>query len=392
MTRRVPLLLTASAAFAIAALGLAAPAIAQDHAMHDMPGMAMPAKPDAKKAKKKPVSAAAHEGHGAAPADPHAGHDMSAMPAPAAPADPHAGHDMGAARATAPQGDGHAGHDMGAMPATQADPHAGHGTAPASAATANLPQVGTNLPAGNAPAPPLPGDHYADRVYSPEEMARARHQMMKEEGAQTLSLIMFNLAEYQARKGADGYRWDGEGWFGGDINRFVVKSEGAGAFREGVEEAEVQALYSRAIGPYFNFQAGVRQDFRPGPARTYATIGFEGLAPYWFDVGGALFLSTKGDLLARLEGYYDQRRTQRLVLQPWVDLDFAAQDVPENRIGAGLSTAELGLRLRYEITRQFAPYIGVAYDASVGQTARYARADGESATTTNFVAGMRIWF
>src|SRR3546814_2105416 len=112
------------------------------------------------------------------------------------------------------------------------------------------------------------------------------------------------------------------------------------------------------MGPEFDLQAGVRQDFGQGPNRTYATVGFEGLAPYLFEVEGALFLSNKGDLLGRLEGYYDQRITQRLVLQPRVELNLSAQDVPENRLGSGITNAELGLRLRYEITRQFAPYIG----------------------------------
>src|SRR3546814_6564109 len=111
-------------------------------------------------------------------------------------------------------------------------------------------------------------------------------------------------------------------------------------------------------------------DFKPNPSRAYAVIGFEGLAPYGFEVEGAAFLSDKGDLLGRLEGYYDQRLTQRLVLQPRVELNFATQDVPESRIGAGLSDAELGLRLRYEITRKFAPYIGVSYEAKTGQTAQ----------------------
>uniref|UniRef100_UPI00258902F2 copper resistance protein B n=1 Tax=Pseudomonas sp. TaxID=306 RepID=UPI00258902F2 len=115
------------------------------------------------------------------------------------------------------------------------------------------------------------------------------------------------------------------------------------------EEGEVQALYSRAVGPYFNLQAGVRQDFRRGPDRTYATVGFEGLAPYWFDVEGALFLSDRGDVLGRLEGYYDQRMTQRLVLQPRVELNLSAQDVPSSNIGSGVTDAEAGLRLRYEI-------------------------------------------
>ena len=111
-----------------------------------------------------------------------------------------------------------------------------------------------------------------------------------------------------------------------------------------------------------------------------------------FEVEGALFLSNKGDLLGRLGGYYDQRITQRLILQPRVELNLAAQDIPENRIGAGLSNAELGLRLRYEITRQFAPYFGVSWDRKVGATARLARAAGEDAINSGFVAGVRIWF
>jgi copper resistance protein B len=235
-------------------------------------------------------------------------------------------------------------------------------------------------------------DHYADRLFPPAEMTQSRMAMMHEQGGQAFSQVMFNLAEVQVRQGRDGYRWDGEGWFGGDINRLTIKSEGEGVFRQGVESAEIQALYSRAIGPYFNLQAGVRHDFQPSPSRTYATIGFEGLAPYWFEVEGAAFLSDKGDILGRLEGYYDQRLTQRLVLQPRVELNLSAQNVPENRIGSGLVDVELGLRLRYEITRQFGPYIGVSYEAKTGRTADYSRAAGEDPTTTSLVAGVRIWF
>src|SRR3546814_14741217 len=131
---------------------------------------------------------------------------------------------------------------------------------------------------------------------------------MREQGGRTVYQVMFNLAEYQARAGRDGYRWDGEAFVGGDINRFWLKSEGEGAFGDRLESAEVQALYSRAIGPYFDLQAGVRQDFGQGPNRTYATVGFEGLAPYLFEVEGALFVSSKGDLLGRLGGYYQERK------------------------------------------------------------------------------------
>ena len=251
---------------------------------------------------------------------------------------------------------------------------------------------GTDLPPGNAPAPPPPGDWYADRIWSKAEMDHSRHAMMVENGGQKIAFIGLNLAEYQARKGRDGYRWDGEGWYGGDINRLTVKSEGEGSFGEGIEETETQLLYSRAIGAYFNAQAGVRQDFGPGPDRTYAAIGFEGLAPYWFEVEGALFLSTKGDLLGRVEGYYDQRITQRLILQPMAELNLSAQNVRESGIGAGLSDVELGLRLRYEVVREFAPYVGVEWSRKLGDTARFARAVGEDASKFSLVAGVRVWF
>jgi len=265
-------------------------------------------------------------------------------------------------------------------------------TAPAQVSDKPETRSGTDLPPGDAPAPAAPDDWYADRIFSPAEMEESRHEMMKENGARKIAFLAFNLAEYQARKGRDGFRWDGEGWYGDDINRVTVKTEGEGAFGEGVEEAEVQLLYSRAIDPYFNLQAGVRQDVGPGPKRTYATVGFEGLAPYWFEVEGALFVSNKGDILGRLEGYYDQRLTQRLILQPRAEANFALQDVSESGIGSGLSDIELGLRLRYEIVKEFSPYIGIEWAKKTGDTARFARAAGEDADVTSLVAGIRFWF
>ena len=174
--------------------------------------------------------------------------------------------------------------------------------------------------------------------------------------------------EWQPAKSGDRFRWDGEVWWGGDINRLAVKTEGEGAFGDGVGEAEVQALYSRAVDAYWNLQAGVRQDLQRGPRRTYATLGVEGLAPYWFDVEATLFASDKG-VRARGSAWYDQRLTQRAILQPRVEVNLAAQDEPDARIGAGLSSIEAGLRLRYEIAREFAPYVGVSQEWRIGDSA-----------------------
>ena len=271
----------------------------------------------------------------------------------------------------------------------QTDPHAGHDMTGMAAMPGMEPP---DSEIGGAPAPAPPTDHAADAVFGAAQMSGPRKMLRHENGGVPAYSVMFNLAEYRLQQGSDAYRWDGEGWFGGDIDRLVIKSEGSGNFGEGPDDAEVQALYSRAIGPYFNLQAGVRHDFTPNPSRTYATVGFEGLAPYWFEVEGALFLSDKGDVLGRLEGYYDQRITQRLILQPRAELNLAAQDVPENGIGAGLSDIELGLRLRFEIAREFAPYVGVSWDRKLGDTADFARAAGEDPSSTSVVIGIRAWF
>jgi copper resistance protein B len=244
--------------------------------------------------------------------------------------------------------------------------------------------------AGDEPPPPVPTDFAADSVFDPAAMARARAQLQMEHGGSVLSKVMVNLGELQVRDGEDGYRWEGEAWVGGDINRFVVKTEGEGASE--LESAEVQALYSRAVSPYFDFQAGIRQDFQSGPKRTYATVGFEGVAPYWFETSGALFLSNKGEAFGRLEGTYDLRLTQRWILQPRVEANLTGQDVPELELGSGVSDIELGLRLRYEIKREFAPYVGVSFDRKFGGTADYAHIAGKEVEATSFVIGVRAWF
>lgn len=271
----------------------------------------------------------------------------------------------------------------GAAVAAEPDAHAGHDMSPADGADVAIPK---------SPSPAPPKDHMADSLFDPAAMDAARGVLSDEHGGTPLSKVMGNLLEYQARSGgADGYRWDGEAWFGGDINRLVFKSEGEATHGEGVEKAELQALYSKAVAAYTDVQIGVRQDMETAQ-RTYATVGVESLLPYWFEADAALFLSTKGELLARAGGTYDLRLTNRLILQPWVELDFAAQSSRETQTGSGLSNAELGLRLRYEFLREFAPYIGVSHDRTFGRTADFARMMGEGRATTSFVVGIRAWF
>lgn len=370
-------------ACAVPALAWAPGAAAQSadpHAGHTMPA---PAPAPTPKPTPKPTPT---PGPVSGPGDPHAGHVMPAEPAPAS--DPHAGHAMPPPEPEPDVADPHAGHEMPATNAVQ-DPHAGH----AMGATTPGVAAGTDLPAGTGSPPPVPTDYAADAVYGNSAMAMGRHHLVQYHGGQNVFMAILNIAEVKIRDGRDGFAWDGEAWYGGDINRLVVKTEGEGDFGGGgVETAEVQALYSRAIGPYFDLQGGVRYDFRPDPSRVYATLGFEGLAPGFFDVEGALFLSNKGELMARLEGYYDQRITQRLILQPRAELNFAAQSSEEIGVGKGLVDAELGLRLRYDIAREFAPYIGVQYERTFGETRDFRRDEGESTGGWSFLAGIRMWF
>ena len=251
---------------------------------------------------------------------------------------------------------------------------------------------GTDLPAGNSSAPEVPVANAADAVYGTPAMEMGRHHLNEFHGGQKLSQVMVNLAEAQFGKGPTAFEWDAEGWYGGDIDRLWVKSEGEGAFGSSIEKVEVQALYSKAVGPYFNLQGGVRYDVKPNPSRVYAVAGFEGLAPSFFDVEGALFLSNKGELMARLEGSYDQRITQRLILQPRAEVNFAAQNTRAIGVGKGLSDAEFGLRLRYDIRREFAPYVGVQYRRAFGDTRRFLRDEGERTGGWSLLTGVRMWF
>ena len=224
-------------------------------------------------------------------------------------------------------------------------------------------------------------------------MATSRTQLARENGGMRTGMVMVERLEARlpTAGGEDGYLWDAQAFYGGDINRFVLKTEGEGEFGNELEDAEIQALYSRAIGPFFDLQAGVRLDPEPD-TRGHLVVGVQGLAPYMFHVDGALFLSDRADLTARLEGEYDQRITQRLIVQPRLEVELAVQDIPERGIGAGIAKIEPGVRLRYEITRELAPYVGIEYEAALGETADIARAAGEDPEAVNVVIGLRAWF
>lgn len=211
--------------------------------------------------------------------------------------------------------------------------------------------------------------------------------------AEIYTFFQAERLEYKTNEGSDLLVWDLQGWIGGDFDKLWLKSEGEYLSEEGAfEAAELQALYSRAISPFFDFQVGVRHDFEPRPTRTFGVIGVQGLAPYWFEIDAAAFISDDGDVSARLEAEYHLLITQRFVMQPRAELNFAVQDVAELGIGSGLSSAEIGLRMRYEIKREIAPYVGVSWERLVGATADLGREEGENISSASFVVGIRLWY
>ena len=185
--------------------------------------------------------------------------------------------------------------------------------------------------------------------------------------------------------------WEVDAWAGKDLHKIWLKSEGEYVSGE-TEEAELQLLYSRAISPFWDFQIGWRRDIKPEPERDWFAIGVKGLAPYLFEVDAALFIGESDQVGATLQAEYEYMLTQRWVLSPEIELGFHAKDDKETGTGSGLSEAELGLRLAYELRREFAPYLGVNGWSKYGNTADYARAHGEETSDVQFVAGIRAWF
>ncbi|MCE9648401.1 MAG: copper resistance protein B [Parvibaculum sp.] len=231
-------------------------------------------------------------------------------------------------------------------------------------------------------------------VFSPARAEKADHQTADHE----MPGMDDNAIHHAFRFQIDGagndqgglVNWEGSGWIGGDVERLALKTEGE--MQNGhVERSELWALYSRNVATFWDLQAGVRQDFDPRPT-SYLVAGVQGLMSYFLETDAHVFLSTKGDASARLEQSIDLPVSQHLILEPHLKIDFSARDVPERGIGTGLSTAEAGVLLRYEITRKFAPYLDLVYERALGNTARFRRADGEDPGDLTLRAGIRFLF
>ena len=204
--------------------------------------------------------------------------------------------------------------------------------------------------------------------------------------------VIFDQLEGRTGGSATDFRWSGQGWLGTDYDKLWIKSEGFRRSNGSVDDGRHELLYDRAITTYFDLQAGIRSDIDSRPTRNWAAFGIQGLAPLFFNLEATGYVSDQGHLAARVEASYDLLLTQRLILQPEIELNLYSKADPARRIGAGFADIDTGLRLRYEITRKFAPYIGVSYDGKFGQTATFARRAGESTGDVRFVFGIRSWF
>ena len=202
--------------------------------------------------------------------------------------------------------------------------------------------------------------------------------------------VLGDRLEYQ--EDSDSTVYDIQAWYGTTYNRFVIKAEGDIADGT-LEESSTELLWGHALNAYFDTQFGVRLDqYDEGKNRQWLAIGMQGLAPYWFELDVTAYVGDDGRTALSAEAEYELLLTQRLILQPRAELNLYGKDDLDNRLGSGLSDLALGLRLRYEFSRQFSPYIGVEWTDTYGDTADYRRAAGEDTSGTQFVAGLRFWF
>ncbi|MEN5046711.1 copper resistance protein B [Pseudomonas koreensis] len=205
------------------------------------------------------------------------------------------------------------------------------------------------------------------------------------------SYFLADKLEWQNADDGSALAWDLSGWIGGDIDRLWLRSEGERSNGK-TEDAELQALWGHAISPWWDVVSGVRQDFKPGAPQTWAAFGVQGMALYNFEAEATAFLGEGGQSALRLEGDYDILLTNRLILQPTAELNVYGKNDPQRGLGSGLSNTETGLRLRYEIRREFAPYLGVTWHRTYGNTADYVREEGENRSEARLVLGVRLWF
>ena len=287
--------------------------------------------------------------------------DHSTHPSQPSPATTHEGHAQPSAQ---PSVEDHSQHGP-------ANEHAGHSDA-------------NNEP--TAPhVPPDPPSHPM-RDMSEEEMI----ELMEMNDNETYFMLRADSFEWRDTDAGDVFSWDAQAWYGGDYTKLWFETEGE--LHEGDVESRNELLIDRVVARWWSVQAGVRYDIREGPSRDWVAFGVQGLAPYWFEVEATAYVGEEGRTALRLSAEYELLLTQRLILQPEIEFDVYGKDDEENLIGSGLSDAEVALRLRYEVRREFAPYVGVSWQRRFGNTADLVEAAGHDRSELQWLAGARWWF
>lgn len=248
-----------------------------------------------------------------------------------------------------------------------------------------------NMQGGSAPDDARDPHAYSDGYTLTEgPYAQAGPRQLKMADEHAFWAVLGDRLEYNT--GSKSTVYDLSGWYGTTYDRFVVKAEGDIANGR-LEESQTDLLWGHAVSAYFDSQLGVRFDqYDEGKNREWLALGMQGLAPYWFELDMTAYLGSNGRTAFTIEAEYELLFTQKLILQPRVEMSLHGKNDPDNGVGQGLSDISAGLRLRYEFTRQFAPYFGVEWSGAYGNTADYRRTAGEQAKDTQFVAGLRFWF
>jgi copper resistance protein B len=234
-----------------------------------------------------------------------------------------------------------------------------------------------------APAPPETPMH--------DMSQREMTQMMEMNDAAALGKLLVDQLEWRDGDGTNGPAWDAQAWYGTDYNKLWFKT--AGVHLDGAtQDARAELLWDRVFSRWWSAQAGARHDFGEGPSRNWLALGVEGLAPYFFDIEATAYVGDAGRTAARFRAQYELLFTQRVILQTELEVNAYGKDDPERQIGAGVSDLQLGFRLRYEIHRELAPYVGVAWLRRLGKTADLVQASGQDPSVWQVLAGIRFWF
>ena len=280
----------------------------------------------------------------------------------------------------------HAAEDHSMHRSTATEEHSAHGQHPAvpAALQSQLQDAGP-AESERRHVPPEP-----PQLQVHDMSVREMIELMQMDDAAGFGRVLLDRFEWSEIDDRDALSWGAQAWYGGDYDKVWLKTEGESV--AGDREGRVELLWDRTFARWWNLQAGVRQDFSEGPSRTWAAFGVQGLAPYWFEVDAAIYVGEDGRTAARLAAEYEVLLTQRLILQPEFEFNAYGKDDPRNGLGSGLADTQLGLRLRYEIRRELAPYAGVVWSRLYGQTAALARSAGHDADDVQLVIGLRAWF